>query len=1839
MFARGSRLQDSQHDVGVYDKTPCQRKLIDYVHQDLVEVNSKAYWTFSLLVIVILVNRNVAKQFVENDDPPDPFTKLIVAVLLFVAGMYAMRLVFSAALQWVYSYTSIMFVLVGLASVPVIATAWWVVWKEKKRLFAVTNALLIALEAFLFISAVFGGFFTGDLQSISEMYHENWDVFGDDIERAFPGICDGLDRGQAPTWIPDPLRAQCKGKLKELTLDQLQTAVNLLMVLSFVILIIVFLTWRAVINLNETIFGMHGLSQFDIDTIEKVVYLRREEIIGASDLYWEILHHPHRPINQALLGSNRGKKAKGSSDIDVGKLESTLREAERLRIKSMTPTTLENECMKNNLHPTGSVNTLRRRLLQNYSCKRMSSKSKTSKKDSEHAEQHFFELGEPELRLIPALAFCPFLDRLLDVFSEDGTGFLHFEEFLNLYSVFSEKCPMETKIRYAWCIYDLNATGDIGRDEVQALVMQLLGLSQHDLVSEGHAAVEGEETTENPLSGGADLANRVKGGGDAEEAARIDSLWGQMDLDGSGMLEEPELRGVLESMGPEWNTEAKFKKVWKELDKDRDGGVSQQEFLKWWLKQKKKARGGFEQQLSASAVARAEDDLAGLDELNALGMGAEPEPEPEPEAAVQPKPPPRAKPRSRDEEAQRLAALWHEMDLDGSGQLDFAELTLVVEKMNPQMSEKKKKKILSQLDDDNDGCLTQVEFMKWWMSQKAETRDLIAGEDMPEKDPGAGDIFKKLVTNPLHFVNGLGNTLAPTPAQLEKARNRRSKLRNDKFQKAEEKRAKEKAQTEKDVNGLMDMLMAEVDEDGDDVVNFHEFRKALLQAPQFQENFQLPFPDATDLLIYPQAEESTTNNDDVLLTPEEHKELMRFSTGHRRRRKSLTDEENEAARMAKMDRDRRGGRSPNGGSRSPRSGGSPRAVVTAVGAVGGVAKDVVDATVVRAAQGVHKKARKAVKKIDPEVEARRKEKWAKFNLQQEERQKMLAKHNSTLGDNISPDGLHSQKRNPHQFRSIYSQLIAQRQLEIRDEMRRIKNLKNKKKEREKARKAHEKAVKEAKTNGHAIPVAGANGGASTSTPGSMPLTPHSPGDMAANAEQAVIDAIGIDWNTFDIADMEGSLAFRSVRAITDTWLAVAFGVLGALESIQNQDKIPFWIKDVQSVEGDFGAGVASVFSLKRWLFSINAYMAFAWVCFVIMPYLIIKDSALGKENMGGAPSLSFASATALSLDDIMASRGEGGSGSFADGLDEDQDEFSNSTMFGNVPPRLDKLSGPAWLYYSSYPARLGTYRLDFAYFMTLIVLFIMNIAGVIRNIAYTIAQQFQKEIHDDEHTFEAASLLFAGYDFRACLRSIVEQNQRQTRNYLKTLLMKERAKAYRNSVGLKGRLRRGIGLALCTALAGVMGASIVWTLQNSAWLQANKFGIPNATNNIITLIKIAIPNLIPPIVQLEGRKDTSVIMMTIIQRVYLCQIVSLGLMFKELNDMQRQAAKNGECFENLAGNIYMRSLLTDFAATMITLCIGYLKKWATYIRYVRGGFLGQKEPVPQNIAVVLTKMKLPEYDAEEAAIECISNMYRQCVIWVGATVSPAMALAGMANNFLLFFVSKWATKDLYRPPSDPWGGDEAKALNSKLVFLTLLFSAGPLLAWVVSEPGPSCGPHKGQPVINVYADYMENDVSEFVKNTVGAATVFLFDGPPLFLMLTFTSVVLYFKTAQNASLTKAVEVLQKDFALQHKERVAIVQQAMAFESQGFVLPRAWENEKIHSRRLDPLEGIQDLESITWDQVNEVAPQLSKDAAVQHQKHAKKNRDEAKKQADKAAKNSGKSGKPAAPARPQQSDEV
>jgi len=60
----------------------------------------------------------------------------------------------------------------------------------------------------------------------------------------------------------------------------------------------------------------------------------------------------------------------------------------------------------------------------------------------------------PDLCKCPELKENPFRKRICKVFSvDDNSGNLTFDQFVNLFSVFSEKAPREMKVQFAFKIY------------------------------------------------------------------------------------------------------------------------------------------------------------------------------------------------------------------------------------------------------------------------------------------------------------------------------------------------------------------------------------------------------------------------------------------------------------------------------------------------------------------------------------------------------------------------------------------------------------------------------------------------------------------------------------------------------------------------------------------------------------------------------------------------------------------------------------------------------------------------------------------------------------------------------------------------------------------------------------------------------------------------------------------------------------------------------------------------------------------------------------------------------------------------------------------------------------------------------------------------------------------------------------------------------------------------------------------------------------------------------------------------------------------------------------------
>ncbi|KAK2146174.1 hypothetical protein LSH36_626g00007 [Paralvinella palmiformis] len=64
-----------------------------------------------------------------------------------------------------------------------------------------------------------------------------------------------------------------------------------------------------------------------------------------------------------------------------------------------------------------------------------------------------FKISHNRIEKMPEFKENPFKKRICRVFSEDGTGDMSFDDFLDMFSVFSEGAPRSVKANYAFRIY------------------------------------------------------------------------------------------------------------------------------------------------------------------------------------------------------------------------------------------------------------------------------------------------------------------------------------------------------------------------------------------------------------------------------------------------------------------------------------------------------------------------------------------------------------------------------------------------------------------------------------------------------------------------------------------------------------------------------------------------------------------------------------------------------------------------------------------------------------------------------------------------------------------------------------------------------------------------------------------------------------------------------------------------------------------------------------------------------------------------------------------------------------------------------------------------------------------------------------------------------------------------------------------------------------------------------------------------------------------------------------------------------------------------------------------
>jgi len=89
-------------------------------------------------------------------------------------------------------------------------------------------------------------------------------------------------------------------------------------------------------------------------------------------------------------------------------------------------------------------------------------------------------LTKENVRSIEQFANNPFAPRLVDIFSERGDETLTFDEFLDLFSVFSSRAPKEEKIKVAFRMYDFDDNGFIDPIDLEMVIETMLKLADED---------------------------------------------------------------------------------------------------------------------------------------------------------------------------------------------------------------------------------------------------------------------------------------------------------------------------------------------------------------------------------------------------------------------------------------------------------------------------------------------------------------------------------------------------------------------------------------------------------------------------------------------------------------------------------------------------------------------------------------------------------------------------------------------------------------------------------------------------------------------------------------------------------------------------------------------------------------------------------------------------------------------------------------------------------------------------------------------------------------------------------------------------------------------------------------------------------------------------------------------------------------------------------------------------------------------------------------------------------------------------------------------------------------
>ncbi|XP_037293661.1 transmembrane channel-like protein 6 isoform X2 [Manduca sexta] len=524
--------------------------------------------------------------------------------------------------------------------------------------------------------------------------------------------------------------------------------------------------------------------------------------------------------------------------------------------------------------------------------------------------------------------------------------------------------------------------------------------------------------------------------------------------------------------------------------------------------------------------------------------------------------------------------------------------------------------------------------------------------------------------------------------------------------------------------------------------------------------------------------------------------------------------------------------------------------------------------------------------------------------------------------------------------------------------------------------------------------------------------------------------------------------------------------------------IELWYEAIRNIEGHFGSAVGSYFYLVRWMFALNVALATMLVAFVVVP------QALHDRHM--------------------------------------------NTTLSDHRGFLDFIGGTGWLedsllFYGHYhhddtsPGRLR-YHMPFAYFFTLLCVYLVMFAVLCYRTAYSYRRNFIETAGGLSHVF--ASKVFCGWDFGIVSHHAAALTANSIYNEFKELLSEQyKKKSSRGWCARAGRLARDA--LVWAALLALLGAVLY-----GLWLL---LGLTTTIHHYHLLVSAAITAVLTvcPLVfhlaaKLESYSSRTVLYVTL-GRTWLLDAATLVLL------LVYWARSNEQCWETRFGQEAYRLVLMDAVISLVVL------------------------PIVEFVRALVYKLNPntspPEFNI---AYNSLTLIYNQTVVWFGMVFAPLVVVAVVVKLLVLFYVKRECAMRACQPARKVWRAAQTQTVLYMLITLSLfvaLFSLGTTFLGSESRCGAFSSYSSVVGVLTVGALRLHE------REAARRVLAFLLRPGFIAFLLLFLSVSVYYVRARARAQASVVRILRRMLLLQAKDKDFLLD-AIAKVSNGALLCRA-----------------------------------------------------------------------------------